>query len=659
MDAMPRLQAILRFADALERAVSTEDACRAALDCVEQAIGAHRPGLLLAEPDQVMRFKAWRGVSESYRAAVERHLPLRPGLPRSGPIAVPDVAASDLAPELREASLREGIGALAFVPLHAGGVLIGTLMLHHDAPHPYGEDELRDAQAMADPIAIALDRHQALERERASNAILTALAEHLPEAVGFFAATGRLRYVNARMTAFLERYSHTCATQPEGASPASDPAGLRCLHPGNRTPCTRERAFDDGTVIEQTCVPVFARDELLGHLVQLRDVTQRRQFETQMLYARKMESIGRLAGGVAHDFNNMLTAMIGYMDLVGVNLPQGSEERGYLAHALEAAEQASDLTRQLLAFSRRETVPPSPQDLNALLERLAPMIRRLVPENVELVASADASPSWVLADAGQLEQVVVNLVFNARDAMPNGGRLVLRTANLPAGGADAREMVALEVEDSGVGMDAETLQHAFEPFYTTRGPERGAGLGLAMVYGVVVQSGGRVEAQSAPGRGSVFRVLLPLTGAPEAAAETPLGPIAPARHGVVMLVEDDASVRGLVTVMLGRLGYDVLAAARAEEALQMFDHHAGSVDLLIADMVMPGMSGRDLAVRAQARCPHLRVLLMSGYAPAQREAHAPTGFAFLAKPFSIETLARRVRETLDEPVPGRMPDALV
>jgi PAS domain S-box-containing protein len=485
-----------------------------------------------------------------------------------------------------------------------------------------------------------------------ANGLLAALMESAPEAMGFVDASGRLVYATRRFeTIFSRPLDGLIGLDAVGFLAAvralvQDPdAVLGRMRAGMeaRQPVALEMRHADGRVFEFSSVPTSTPGALAGHLVQLRDVTHRRDLEARLLHAHKMESIGRLAGGVAHDFNNMLTAMIGYMDLVAADLPPESEDHSYLTQALEAAEQASGLTRQLLAFARRQPVQPSPQDLNALLERMAPLLRRLVPEDIEIETRIDASPGWVLADAGQLEQVLVNLAFNARDAMPEGGLLTLATVREKNPTVEGGEAVVLEVADTGVGIDAEVRDHLFEPFYTTKPDGHGSGLGLATVYGIVQTFGGRIEVLSAPGRGARFRVLLPPTEEPAGHASVNG---AARGHETVLLVEDDASVRGLVIAMLGRLGYEVLAAERAEDALELLAQHAGDVDLLIADIIMPGMSGREMATRAQAARPHLRVLLTSGHAAPSSGPQLAAGFAFMPKPFSIETLAVRVREAL-------------
>ncbi len=654
---LSRMQAYLRLAEAVARAHESAEVCEAGLDCVREQLGIERAAILIFDDAGVLRFRAFRGLSDAYRTAVEGHSPWTRESRDPEPIVVLDPRAAGELGSLRDVLRAEGIERLAFVPLQARGRLIGKLMLYGGTSEQYADDRMREAVAVADLIATALDGHAGQERLREANALLTALMDSLPEATAFVDERGRLIYATRRIEEFFgltpeavmgrTREELFAAVAPHVERPESFRGGCRAAAEAAR-PLHLEIRHLDGRVFEVACIPANSPGALHGQLMQVRDVTARHELESRLRHAHKMESIGRLAGGVAHDFNNMLTAMIGYMDLVSSGLPPEAEEQAYLTQALAAAEQASDLTRQLLAFARRQPVQPTEQDMNALLERMGPLLRRLVPEDIEIVTRPDAKPGWVLADAGQLEQVLVNLAFNARDAMPDGGLLTIATSREAATVPGERDLVVLEVADTGVGMDAETRERVFEPFYTTKQEGRGAGLGLATVYGIVQQFGGRVEVASAPGRGARFRILLPAIEVPASArvAEGGIG-----GHETVLLVEDDASVRGLVSAMLARLGYVVIAAERADEALAMLARHAGDVDLLIADMVMPGMSGRELANRALVARPRVRVLLMSGYAATGSGPHAAGGFAFMPKPFSIETLARRVRETLAAPAP--------
>ena len=388
------------------------------------------------------------------------------------------------------------------------------------------------------------------------------------------------------------------------------------------------------------------------------DITERKALEMQLLQAQKMEAVGLLAGGVAHDFNNVLTAIGGYAELVREDLPGEDARRHDVEEILRATERAATLTRQLLAFSRRQVLAPRVLDLNGVVAGVDNMLRRLIGADVELRTALAPELGAVRADPGQLEQVIMNLVVNARDAMPRGGKLTLETANAELDESYALEhpavvagpYVMLAVSDSGVGMDAATQARVFEPFFTTKEKGKGTGLGLATVYGIVKQSGGNIWLYSEPGRGTTFKIYLPrVDQPPEQLAAAPAPRAAPRGSETVLLVEDDEAVRALARKMLAAHGYTVLAAASGAEALKLAADHTGPIHLLVTDVVLPGMSGRELATRFQSVRPGLKVLYTSGYTDDAVVHHGvlDPGIAFLQKPFTSGTLARKVRETLD------------
>ena len=376
------------------------------------------------------------------------------------------------------------------------------------------------------------------------------------------------------------------------------------------------------------------------------DISERKRLEDQLRQAQKLESLGRLAGGVAHDFNNLLTVINGYSELALTELPEHDPARALVGEIHRAGERAASLTRQLLAFSRKQMVHPKPLILNALVTETRKMLERLVGDNVEIVTILDPALGWIVADAGQINQVLVNLVVNARDAMPRGGAITIRTANV-----EETDSILLSVSDTGTGMDEATRQHIFEPFFTTKGQGQGTGLGLATVHGIVSQFGGSIEVESEPGRGTTFHIVWPrVKGVPEPEADP-----AEVRRGsascgaeTILVVEDNENVRRLTVDTLKIQGYEVLEAACGEEAMAMVGGHAGTIHLLLSDLVMPRMMGDELVLRVRALRPEIRVMLMSAYA----EHVIDTGrlgpdFSFIAKPFSTRELRRKVREQLD------------
>ena len=388
-----------------------------------------------------------------------------------------------------------------------------------------------------------------------------------------------------------------------------------------------------------------------------RDMSERRRLEEQLRQAQKMEAVGRLAGGIAHDFNNLLMAVAGYSELLLEKMAPEDGLRRSVEEIRNAGLRATTLTRQLLTFSRKHVVTLVVIDVNTVVTDLERMLRRVIGEDIELSTSLAPGGAPVKADRGQLEQVIMNLVVNARDAMPEGGRLCLATSHVQVRPADAARFpgvaagdhVMVEVSDTGCGMDASTLSHVFEPFFTTKEPGRGTGLGLSTVYGIVQQAGGAVFAESAPGRGSVFRVLLPrsVEAAPRRVYRSGAGAL-PGGTETVLLVEDDAAVRELIRDCLVRCGYTVLEAPDPGRALAVFESRQGRVDVLITDVVMPQMNGRMLAERLLAGRPSLRILYMSGYTDDEGVVQSVTsGAGFLQKPFTPDVLARAVRDVLD------------
>jgi PAS domain S-box-containing protein len=389
------------------------------------------------------------------------------------------------------------------------------------------------------------------------------------------------------------------------------------------------------------------------------DVTDQRTLEAQLRQAQKMEAVGQLAGGVAHDFNNLLMIVTGSTEFARESLPAGAPALEDLAAVDEAARRAAQLTRQLLAFSRRQVLKAELLDLDRVVRGVEPLLRRLIGEDITVLTLPAGDVRPVLADPGQLEQVLVNLAVNARDAMPAGGRLVIETANVRLTRADAErrgagvppgDYVRLRVRDTGTGMDDATLGQIFEPFFTTKPPGKGSGLGLSTVYGIVKQSGGFVWVTSAPGEGTTFEIDLPAAnGAPVAAAAAHPAPTAARGTETVLLVEDDASVRLSVRRILTRAGYTVLEAPHGRDALAVAASHPGRVDLVVTDVVMPEMNGRDLVERFAARRPGVPALFMSGYTDDEmvRRGLGAPGTAFLEKPFSAATLLRTVRGVLD------------
>jgi PAS domain S-box-containing protein len=390
----------------------------------------------------------------------------------------------------------------------------------------------------------------------------------------------------------------------------------------------------------------------------LRDVTERQRLEALLLQSQKMESVGRLAGGVAHDFNNLLGVITGYGDLLLREIGEGHPSHKRVVEIRKAADRAAALTRQLLAFSRKQVLHLRVLDLNSVVSGIETMLRRLIGEHIELITVLQPGLGRVKADPGQVEQVIANLTVNARDAMPNGGKLILETGNVDlddmyaAARPDARPgpHVMLAVSDTGHGMDAETLSHMFEPFFTTKGLGQGTGLGLATVYGIVRQVGGQVMVYSEPGRGTSFKIYLPRLEeeTDEAPAPAPVGP-APTGSETVLLVEDEPALRTLIHEVLKGAGYRILQGATPDEALAVAAAHQGVIHLVLTDVILPSMSGRQMADALRTLRPETRALFMSGYTDDAISHHGilEPGTHFMEKPFTSDALLRKVREILD------------
>ncbi len=433
----------------------------------------------------------------------------------------------------------------------------------------------------------------------------------------------------------------------------------------------RRRADGSPIVVSVSTSPLRGPDgTIYGIMSILMDVTERKaaeetrerlaMVEEKLRQSQKMEAVGRLAGGVAHDFNNLLTAISGYSELLLHRLPEYSTLRRDVEEIRKAGDRAATLTRQLLAFSRRQILQPKVLDLNAVVGGMERMLRRLIGEDIELSADLSPSLSPVKADPGQIEQVIVNLAVNARDAMPGGGRIRIATSDAELSPAYAvahpgvvpGPHVLLSVADTGHGMSEETRAHLFEPFFTTKEKGKGTGLGLATVYGIVQQSGGHIRVTSVPGGGATFFIYLPRIESGE--GDLPGGqhlslPRPSPGTETILLAEDEEVVRRLAREILSENGYKVLEAGNGREALLISEAHRGEIHLLLTDVVMPTMSGRELTDRIRPLRPDLRIMYMSGYTDDAILRHGvlENGIPFLQKPFTPEELARKVREVLD------------
>jgi PAS domain S-box-containing protein len=516
------------------------------------------------------------------------------------------------------------------------------------------------------------DKSAAENALRISERRFRALVEESWDAVALFAADGTILYGSPATTRLLgyDLAEFVGRNAMELIHPDDQPPIVTALKEVSAAPrarmgvAARVRHRNGSWRYLEGVFTNLLDDPSVGAIVNnYRDVTERRLLQEQVLQAQKMEAVGRLAGGVAHDFNNILTAIGGYTDLLLADLPPNDPSRRDVEEIYQAAQRAAALTQQLLAFSRRQVMQPKVVDINALVTDIEKMLRRLIGEDILFATVLHPRLGNVRADPGQIEQVLVNLAVNARDAMPSGGRLTIETRNVELDESYTTDhpsvrpgrYVLLTVTDTGIGMTEETKSHIFEPFFTTKTRGKGTGLGLATVYGIVQQTGGHIWAYSEPGRGTTMRVYLPRVDAPADPIDHPGDPAPDALRGTetILLVEDEDAVRAVTRQLLERSGYTVLEAADGPAALALVDRAKGTlhVDLLLTDVVMPGMSGRELAEHLLARCPKLRVLYMSGYTDdaVVRHGMLQPGLAYLEKPFRPTKLLMKVRETLKTP----------
>ncbi len=529
---------------------------------------------------------------------------------------------------------------------------------------PAIERELREAKSRR-------ERRRAEEALRESEKRLQAILDNSPALIFLKNTEGRYLYVNPQFANLtpLTREQILGKTDDEIFLPAHAAAfranDLKVLQAGVALEFEEVADQQDGP--HTSIVSKFPLRNAEGKVYAIcgiaTDITERKSLEAQLRQSQKMEAIGQLAGGIAHDFNNLLTVINGYSELMLLSLPVEHPHCATFEQIRQAGEKASRLIRQLMAFSRQQVLQPKVLDLNAVVANIDTMLQRVIGEDIDLLTILSPGLASVKADPGQIEQVLMNLLVNARDAMPAGGRLTIETADVVLDTDYARTHVAvnpgryvmLAVSDNGCGMDAETQARIFEPFFTTKELGKGTGLGLSTVYGIVKQSGGNIGVYSEPGRGTTFRIYLPrIEEAAEAVEPGKAREQLPRGSETILLVEDEAGVRTLAKTILQTHGYTVLDAAQGKDAFLLSGQHEGLIHLMVTDMVMPEMSGREVAERLKPLRPNMKVLFMSGFTDKAMVHHEELdpGMAFLQKPFTPQTLARKVREVLDAPTKG-------
>ncbi|PYP69735.1 MAG: hybrid sensor histidine kinase/response regulator, partial [Gemmatimonadetes bacterium] len=538
----------------------------------------------------------------------------------------------------------------------------GVLDAHSHRERKFTRDDLNFLQAVANILATTIGRNQAEE----ARARLVAILEATTDFVAIAGVDHRVLYLNraGRALTGLPAAENAAGRTLLDFYPEE---GRKALRTEALPAALRKGAWSGETALKGPAGAVAVSQVVLAHRspagaveffsVIARDISEQQRLEEQFRQAQKMEAVGRLAAGVAHDFNNLLTAILGTTDLMLEDLATDDPDREGLLDIRSASERAAVLTRQLLTFSRQQVVSPQVLRLNDLVLELEKLLRRLLGEDVAIRVAVAPDCGGVKADPGQLEQVIVNLAVNARDAMPNGGRLTLETKNvdldadyptdrvtIPAG-----RYVMLAVTDTGTGMDAPTKARIFEPFFTTKPVGKGTGLGLATVYGAVQQSGGFIWLYSEVGQGTSFKIYLPRVDAGEAQAAAEEAAVVLDGSETVLVAEDEDAVRQIIEEALQARGYRVMVARDGNEALALAGRHTGQIDLLVTDVVMPDMNGRELSQRLTQVRPTIKTLYLSGYTDDAILHHGvlQEGVAFLQKPFSLGVLARKIRDVIE------------
>jgi PAS domain S-box-containing protein len=662
------------LSESLAQELDPESALSDTLDRCLDAAGISLGAILLCTESGQLSLRAHVGATADLGWAKYSEILLR-AVSRGG-LLIPSVEAGNAGDELLVAL---SVTSALVVPIKARHKALGVLLLGSNGTDLGGdeaESAVRAARSVATQLGQALALSQMLSKLASVEQRYRALLENAHDGIAITTPEGIILEVNRRMEVLLGfpreqavgRHITDFAAKDgqKGSVAAHDTLvakGTGAEDTGSIVPTAIKRP--DGSVVQVEFSTTVV--EIAGARCVLsigRDVSRRLELEEHLRQAQKMEAVGRLAGGVAHDFNNMLSVIISYAEMLLAELKPDAPMREGMEEIRKAGTRAAALTRQLLMFSRQQVVEPKVLDLNYLLSGIDKMLRRILGTDVDLVLLSVPILGRVCIDPGSMEQVIVNLTVNARDAMPTGGKLTVETSNVILDDAYARAhagvqpgpYVVLAVTDTGVGMDKATQANIFEPFYTTKGPGLGTGLGLSTVFGVVHQSGGSVWVYSEPGKGTTFKVYLPRVDAPIDDLRLSEAPTEQRGTETILLVEDDDQVRAVARGILRKNGYEVIEARNAGEALMQSERHPGVADLLLTEVVMPQVSGPELAKRLASLQPDMRVLFMSGYTDDSIVRHGvlASNIAYLQKPLTPRLLTAKVREVLDA-ASGRTP----
>ncbi|MEQ1832761.1 MAG: ATP-binding protein [Candidatus Eisenbacteria bacterium] len=652
-----RLESVYRLTRRIAAAQTVDEVCSIAIEALLEASPGCRCSLLLFDREGVIRFRAWHGISDGYRKAVEGHCPWKPGENGARPIVLPDVRDDDSMPGFATVFAAERIRSLAFVPLEGRDGVMGKFMIYGEHPgDPIGAN-MALACNIADHVAIAVERCRLEARLMRENELfmsgpVIAVRWTQDRARPVERISPNVRQFGYEPEDFTDnRIVFSTIVHPDDVERVRAETAdyvARGINTFEQRYRVRDAAGNWRLLYDRTLLVRDSKGAVECFDGYLLDVTQQRELEQQLLQAQKMESVGRLAGGVAHDFNNLLTVVLGAAEHAAAQANPGSDLARSIDNISHAASRAAALTSQLLAFARKQVIAPRILDLNDMLHETAGMLHRVIGERIELVIERSPEPAHVRMDAGQMQQILVNLALNARDAMPQGGTLTLSTrshAGTPTG------TVELHVRDTGVGMSSDTLEHLFEPFFTTKEIGKGTGLGLATCYGIVTQAGGHIHVASQPGSGTSFRIELPRVVPEKLATSNGTAGHPAATHRVpatILLAEDEPLVREFTTAALRRGGFEVLAAPDGRTALTLASQHAGAIDVLITDLIMPQMGGHELAEGIRRVRPGVQVLYSTGYDPemAVGPGSSDPRSLVLVKPFTSSQLIDAVQKLL-------------